>query len=137
MVNMSVGGRGIYQLLHREAYVKTYLSGQAGDPQDFISALGEKMKEMKIFADQNPRVSGQKRTLTGYMAMFGIDQNYVFADRHSLKIFIDLMGGTDGGILSSGTVLQYRTYDGTTEEIRVEDVLRRPEFMGQAKWDLD
>ncbi len=137
MVNMSVGGRGIYQLLHREAYVKTYLSIQARDPQDFISALGEKMKEMKIYADQNPRVSGQKRTLTGYMAMFGIDQNYVFSDRHSLKIFIDLMGGTDGGILSSGTVLQYRTYDGTPEEIRVEDVLRRPEFMGQAKWDLD
>ena len=45
------------------------------------------------------------------------------------------MGGTDGGILSSGTVLQYRTYDGTPELIRVEDVLRRPEFMGQAKWD--
>tara|TARA_E500000305_G_scaffold109798_1_gene115758 strand:+ start:2801 stop:4420 length:1620 start_codon:yes stop_codon:yes gene_type:complete len=143
MEQVAQGGNGIYALLHREAYMQMVEENRKGiippDQRiDYVSALGENMSSMIKEAKNTTRQFQQDHLLMGYMAEYGIDQNYVFADRHSLNLFIKVMGGTDGGLIFPGTKLSYRNSAGQEESILVENVLNENNnFMRDAQWRYD
>ena len=145
MLKIAKSGRGVYRFLHREAYMEAHDMkleyGETFEREDNpVDILANNMKEIDVKAKNQPKEAGLDRELRSGLSQLGrevFNQNYVFADRHSLKLFIDLMGGIDGGVLSSGTVLRYKTYDTRrVDTVTVEQVLRNESFMADAVWDM-
>tara|TARA_Y100001937_G_scaffold128771_1_gene207847 strand:+ start:34992 stop:36572 length:1581 start_codon:yes stop_codon:yes gene_type:complete len=144
MENLSRAGNKLYALLHREAYVKTIremkpdANGDIVVGNDYISILGEKMADAIKLASNRRRESQTQFTqdaLIDIVNQDGIGQDYLFADRKSLLLFIDAMGGVQGGILQRGTRLRYTTSEGGEDTVTVQEALS-PEFINASNWRL-
>ncbi len=129
MENLSRAGNKLYALLHREAYVKTVremtrdANGDLVVGNDYISLLGEKMADAIKLASNRRRESQTQFTqdaLIDIVDQENIGQDYLFADRKSLLLFIDAMGGVQGGILQRGTRLRYTTSEGEEDTVTVQ-----------------
>ena len=145
MQNISRAGGKLYALLHREAYIKTNKSldfdddGNLISGKDYITELGMKMKAA-INNAKNQRSQTFRQavlgSLTDIVLSEAITQEYKFADRKSLLLFIEAMGGVQGGILQRGTRLRYVTSEGDDDTVSVEEALS-PEFRNAATWRLN